>query len=136
VHCGRFDVIKFDFVGRFEMLTSDLTYVLERLGAPAEMMHRAIRPVLPEDSSLALWATVPAETRTLFLKKFAIDFESLRYPMRFDSVLFAPVNLDRPPLVKLPGADGKPLKGARRKRRAGARALAAPADAKKAVGGG
>jgi len=127
VHCGRFDVIKYDFVGRFEMLTSDLTYVLERLGAPAEMMHRAIRPVLPEDSSLALWATVPAETRALFLKKFAIDFESLRYPMRFDSVLFAPVNMDRPPLVKLPGADGQPLKGAKRKRRVGARALAAAA---------
>lgn len=133
-HCGRFDVIKFDFIGRVETLSIDFAYVLERLDAPAEFMHRAIRPLQALDTSMALWTTVSAEARALFLKKFAIDFDALRYPMRHSSVLFLPVNVDRPkPLpFQVPSADGKAVKGAKRKRKRALLAGAAQAGAAQA----
>jgi predicted O-methyltransferase YrrM len=118
-HCGRFDTIKFDFVGRVETIASDLSYVLERLHAPAEMMHRAIRPLQVVDTSMTMWNTVSAEVRAEFLKKFAIDFEALRYPMRHASVVFMPVNVDRPvpsPFV-LPSKSDSKSRAFRRKQR-------------------
>jgi hypothetical protein len=120
VHCGRFDVIKFDFVGRVETMATDLAYVLERLGAPAELMHRAIRPLQMADTSVAMWSLVSGEVRAAFLKKFAIDFEALRYPMRHASVSFAPVNQDRPqpqPFALPLAGDGKPVRAQKRQRR-------------------
>ncbi len=100
-HIARFDVIKFDFIGRTETISLDFAYILERIKAPAEIMHRAIKPHNVTGSGLAMWTMVSGETRRLFLKSFAIDFETLRYPMRHSSVLFMPVNVDRPKPVPL-----------------------------------
>jgi predicted O-methyltransferase YrrM len=80
---GRFGIIKFDFVGHVEMLTSDLLYVLERLKAPKDLMHKAARPHNVTGSSLAMWSQVSAEVRSEFIKTFAIDFDTLRYPFRY-----------------------------------------------------
>jgi predicted O-methyltransferase YrrM len=93
---ARFDLIKFDFVGRTELISTDFAYILERIGAPAAIMHKAIQPHNATGSSLAMWSMVSAETRTLFLRTFAADFDTLCYPRRFSSVLFSPVNVDRP----------------------------------------
>lgn len=79
---GRFGIIKFDYVGHVEMLSSDLLYVLERLKAPAELLHKAGRPHNVTGSSLAMWAQVSAEARKAFINTFAIDFDTLRYPFR------------------------------------------------------
>jgi hypothetical protein len=98
---ARFDLIKFDFVGRTELISIDFAYVLERIGAPASIMHKAIQPVNATGSSLTMWSTVSAETRALFLRKFAADFDTLRYPKRLSSVLFSPVNVDRPKSLPL-----------------------------------
>ncbi len=98
-HVGRFDLIKFDFVGRTELISIDFAYILERIKAPAEIMHRAIQPHNVTGSSMTMWSTVSAEVRRDFLKTFAIDFDTLRYPMRHSSVLFSPVNVDRPKLA-------------------------------------
>jgi predicted O-methyltransferase YrrM len=95
-HIARFDLIKFDFVGCTETAALDLTYILERIKAPAEIMHRAIEPLNVTGSGLAMWSTVGAATRRAFLKTFQIDFDTLRYPVRHASVLFLPVNQDRP----------------------------------------
>jgi hypothetical protein len=35
------DLIKYDFIGRFEFLQRDLSHVLDKLGAPAELKERA-----------------------------------------------------------------------------------------------
>lgn len=80
---GRFGIIKYDFVGHTEMLTSDLLFILERLKAPRELMQKAARPHNVTGSSIAMWAGVPAEIRAKFIKTFAIDFDTLRYPFRY-----------------------------------------------------
>jgi len=126
---ARFDLIKFDFIGRTESVGVDFAYILERLKAPAAIMHRAIEPHNVTGAGLAMWSTVSAESRRAFLKTFAIDFETLRYPMRFDSVLFSPVNVDRPK----PAAFAPPRRvgGGRRlglRRRGVAAVAAAPAE--------
>jgi predicted O-methyltransferase YrrM len=93
---GRFDTIKYDFVARTEMLSTDFAYVLERLEAPAAIMHRAIQPRHETATTLTMWSLVSGDIRRAFLQTFAVDFDALRYPMRHASVLFAPVNVDRP----------------------------------------
>jgi predicted O-methyltransferase YrrM len=95
-YIARFDLIKFDFVGRTESASLDLTYILERIKAPPEIMYRAIEPLNVTGSGLAMWSTVGAAARSAFLKTFQIDFDTLRYPVRYNSVLFLPVNQDRP----------------------------------------
>ncbi len=80
---GRFGIIKFDFVGHVEMLTSDLLYVLERLKAPADLMLKTGRPHNVTGASLAMWAQVSGEVRGIFVKSYAIDFDTLRYPFRY-----------------------------------------------------
>jgi predicted O-methyltransferase YrrM len=80
---GRFGTIKFDYVGHVEMLSSDLLYILERLKAPPELMHKAGRPHNVTGASLAMWAQVSAEVRLAFAQTFAIDFDTLRYPFRY-----------------------------------------------------
>jgi hypothetical protein len=80
---GRFGIIKFDFVGHVEMLSSDLLYVLERLKAPADLMLKTGRPHNVTGASLAMWAQVSAEVRGAFIKSYAIDFDTLRYPFRY-----------------------------------------------------
>jgi hypothetical protein len=80
---GRFGIIQFDYVGHVEMLTSDLLYILERLKAPAELMHKAGRPHNVTGASLAMWAQVSAEVRLEFIQTYAIDFDTLRYPFRY-----------------------------------------------------
>ena len=115
-HIARFDLIKFDFVGRTESATLDFTYILERLKAPAEIMRRAIEPQNVTGSGLAMWSTVGAEARRAFLKTFQIDFDTLRYPVRHECVLFLPVNQDRPK----PGPLALP-KGEKRRKRPGFR---------------
>ena len=95
-HVARFDLIKFDYVGRTETVALDFAYILEKIKAPAGIMHRAIEPHNVTGSGLSMWTTVTAESRRAFLKTFAIDFDTLRYPKRFESVVFLPVNVDRP----------------------------------------
>jgi predicted O-methyltransferase YrrM len=95
-HVARFDLIKFDYVGRTETVALDFAYILEKIKAPAGIMHRAIEPHNVTGSGLSMWTTVSAESRRAFLKTFAIDFDTLRYPKRFESVVFLPVNVDRP----------------------------------------
>jgi hypothetical protein len=126
-HEGKFSSIKFDFIGRMEMISTDFAYVLEQIGAPPEVMHKAIQPHNVTGSSLSIWSLVSAEVRREFLRVFEIDFDTLRYPMRYASVLFSPVNQDRPkaqPFV-IPNVKGKSPKMIRRRDRA-ARVLAAP----------
>ncbi len=80
---GRFGIIKFDFVGHMEMLNSDLTYILERLDAPQDLIRKAARPHNVTGSSIAMWSEVSAEVRAEFVKVYAIDFDNLRYPFRY-----------------------------------------------------
>lgn len=80
---GRFGIIKFDFVGHVEMLTSDLIYILERLDSPEDLIRKAARPHNVTGSSIAMWSAVSAEVRAEFVKVYAIDFDSLRYPFRY-----------------------------------------------------
>jgi len=118
-HVARFDLIKFDYVGRTESVLLDFAYILERIKAPPEIMHRAIEPHNVTGSGLSLWSTVSAETRRAFVKSFEIDFDTLRYPKRFESVLFLPVNVDRPkPAAFALPRDGG---GAARRRKLGLR---------------
>jgi hypothetical protein len=104
---ARFDLIKFDFVGRTELISTDFAYILERIKAPAAIMHKAIQPHNVTGSSLTMWSSVSGEVRREFLKTFAIDFDTLRYPMRHSSVLFSPVNVDRPKPAPFPVAEHK-----------------------------
>jgi predicted O-methyltransferase YrrM len=80
---GRFGIINFDYVGHVEMLSSDLLYILERLKAPMELMHKASRPHNVTGSGLAMWAQVSAEVRQEFIRAYSIDFDTLRYPFRY-----------------------------------------------------
>jgi predicted O-methyltransferase YrrM len=108
-HVARFDLIKFDFIGRTEAISTDLGYILERLKAPADIMHRAVQPLNISGASMAMWSTVSADVRKAFLKQFAIDFDTLRYPLRTTSVLFSPVNVDRPKPVPFTTQKSNPV---------------------------
>jgi len=79
---GRFGIIKFNFVGHMEMLHSDLPYILERIGAPQHLLDKAAAPQNVTGAHMAMWDTVKPETRRAYLKTFAIDFDTLRYPYR------------------------------------------------------
>ncbi len=87
---GHFARVNYDVIGRVETLATDLSYVLERLGAPADFMHRAILPTHSDGARLGVWSETKAATRAAFLKTFEIDFDSLRYPKRRASILFSP----------------------------------------------
>jgi hypothetical protein len=79
---GRFGIIKFNFVGHMEMLHSDLPYILERIDAPLHLQAKAGAPQNVTGAHMAMWDTVKPETRRAYLKQFAIDFDTLRYPYR------------------------------------------------------
>jgi len=79
---GRFEIVKYDFIGRMETLPVDLTYIFERIGAPETVLARAHERNNVAGSDLELWETVPAETVQLFLSVFEIDFDLLQYPRR------------------------------------------------------
>jgi len=81
-HTGHLDVIKFDFVGHLEMLSTDLLYLLERLRAPRELIEKSSKPHNVTGASLAMWAQISAATRDAFIKKYEIDFDTLHYPIR------------------------------------------------------
>ena len=81
-HEGRFRFVNFDFIGRMEALDSDLTYVLERIGADKSIFARGYFRHNETGSSVELWETVPSDLRRLFLKYFGIDFDILQYPRR------------------------------------------------------
>ena len=83
---GRFGIIKFDYVGHLEMLSSDFLYILERLKAPSELMLKASQVHNATGSSIAMWQEVSAEVRSEFVKSYAIDFDTLRYPFRYQYV--------------------------------------------------
>jgi predicted O-methyltransferase YrrM len=92
---GRFAEIKFNFIGHVEKLSNDLAYVLERLDAPNEIMHKAVQPRAVREAAFQLWATVPGDIRAAFLRTHDVDFDMLRYPKRPSSVLFTPVMQER-----------------------------------------
>lgn len=79
---GRFETIKFDFVGHVEMMPSDLIYVLERLGAEDSMIKRANEKQNVTGSDVAMWDAVSSEVRKLFVDTYAADFEVSRSPRR------------------------------------------------------
>jgi hypothetical protein len=79
-HEGRFDHIRFDFVARSEAMPADLIYALERIGAPEQLIDKAGTVAAPGGDAAALWHGVAAEVRSLFLERFAIDFDVLHYP--------------------------------------------------------
>jgi dermatan 4-sulfotransferase 1 len=79
---GRFEIVKYDFVGRMETLDADLTYVLKRIGAADTVVARAHQRLNGTGSSAELWENVPADVHQLFLKVFGIDFDVLQYPRR------------------------------------------------------
>ncbi len=79
---GRFGLVKFDFVGRMEMLPTDLTYALERIGAAESVFAQAYQRNNETGSRIEHWETVPPDTRRLFLDTFEIDFDVLKYPHR------------------------------------------------------
>jgi len=81
-YAGRFGIVNFDFVGRMEALDTDLTYVLERIGADESIFARAQFRHNETRSSTELWNTVPSDVQRLFLKIFGIDFDVLQYPRR------------------------------------------------------
>jgi hypothetical protein len=77
---GRFQTIKFDFVGRMEMMPGDLIYALERIGAPESILQRAGEKSNVTGASLDLWRNVSPAARKLYLDTFAVDFNTLHYP--------------------------------------------------------
>jgi dermatan 4-sulfotransferase 1 len=81
-YAGRFGIVNFDFIGRMEALDTDLTYVLERIGAEESVFARAQFRHNETGSSAELWNTVPSDVQRLFLKIFGIDFDVLKYPRR------------------------------------------------------
>jgi hypothetical protein len=76
---GRFAILKYDFVGRIERMTEDLTYALERIGAPEAIIALINEKHNEAGSSMAPWASVPESVRQLFLSTFGIDFDVLQY---------------------------------------------------------
>jgi len=79
---GRFEVVKFDFIGRMEAMTSDLVYVLEQIRAPEALFNKVNERHNMTRSSSGLWETVSSEVRRQFLTTFDIDFDILHYPRR------------------------------------------------------
>jgi predicted O-methyltransferase YrrM len=77
---GRFATVKYDFVGRTEMMPDDLIYALERIAAPQSIIARATERLNVTGADLAPWKSVAAAVRDRFLDTFAIDFEILQYP--------------------------------------------------------
>jgi hypothetical protein len=80
---GRFGMLKYDFVGRMEWMARDLTYVLERIGAPEAIIARINEKHNEAGSSIAAWDSVPDDVRQLFLSAFGIDFDVLEYSREF-----------------------------------------------------
>jgi hypothetical protein len=79
---GRFGTIKYDFVGRVEMMPDSLTYVLERIGAPDWIIERSIEKHNVTGAGFDLWEAVSPGARKLFLNAFAIDFDALHFSQR------------------------------------------------------
>ena len=77
---GRFNIVKYDFVGCVEMMSHDLVYALERIKAPEQVIMLANERVNVAGPSLGLWESVPNDVQRLFLAAFDIDFEALQYP--------------------------------------------------------
>jgi hypothetical protein len=82
---GRFGYIKYDFVGKMEMMPSHLIYALERIGAPKAIIAQAFRRYNRTDASLSLWSNVSEDTRRLYFTTFHLDFDTLQYPRRLPS---------------------------------------------------
>lgn len=80
---GRFDIVKFDFMGRMETLPQDLMYAFECIGAPESVIARVYERTNAAGSSLEVWETVPSDVRREFLAVFEIDFDVLQYSSRF-----------------------------------------------------
>ena len=81
-HEGRFAFIRFDFVAKAERMPADLVYALEQIGAPERLIEKAGAAAAPGGDPAAAWSGVSAEVRSLFLERFAIDFDVLHYPRR------------------------------------------------------
>jgi hypothetical protein len=79
---GRFATVKYDFVGRMEMMPHDLIYALERIKAPDHVIMQADERSNVAGPNLGLWETVPTDVQRLFLATFDIDFEALHYSRR------------------------------------------------------
>jgi len=79
---GRFGYINYDFVGKMEMMPSPLVYALEQIDAPKAVIAQAAKRHNQSDAISPLWPTVSEQTRTLYLKTFAVDFDALQYPRR------------------------------------------------------
>lgn len=79
---GRFAAIKYDFIGRIEMMPSDLVYALETIGAPQAIVERASQRLNATGSSIDLWESVSPEIRKQYLTTFAVDFDAFQYPRR------------------------------------------------------
>jgi hypothetical protein len=79
---GRFGIVKYDFIGRMEMLPHDLMYAFERIGAPESVMARVHERNNVAGSNLEAWNNVPPDIHRLFLSTFDIDFDILQYPRR------------------------------------------------------
>jgi hypothetical protein len=77
---GRFGFVKFDFIGRMETMSRDLTHVLKRIDAPEAIIARVNERHNVAGSKIELWDTVPAEVKRLFLATYEIDFDLLGYP--------------------------------------------------------
>jgi len=76
---GRFGIVKFDFIGRIEAMSRDLTYALERIEAPESIIARVNERHNVAGSSMEFWDTVPAEVKRQFLATYEIDFDLLQY---------------------------------------------------------
>jgi hypothetical protein len=79
---GRFATIQFDFIGRIESMSNDLSFILERIGAPESIFSRVNERKNAAKSSVELWADVPSDVRQQFLAAYDIDFEVLQYQRR------------------------------------------------------
>jgi hypothetical protein len=75
----RFEIVKYDFIGRMEAMPHDLVYALERIGAPNSIVARENERYNVAESGFKLWETVTPEVHRLSLATFAIDFDALQY---------------------------------------------------------
>ena len=93
---GRFGAIKFDFIGRMENLSADLTYALGCIGAPSWLMQKVVERHNATNTSSDLWSTVSAEACRLFKSTYAIDFDTLHYSDKPPvSGVYHPLGVDR-----------------------------------------
>ena len=79
---GRFATIRYDFVGRMERMPEDLVYILQRIGAPADMIARAGERSNATGADFRLWESVSPAVRRRYVDAFAMDFDMLDYPRR------------------------------------------------------